>query len=486
MNLFQDHRIVYSFLFLVEKLNRFQNDRQVADSQKLSYFRLPQNLTMQEQTILGHPKGLFILFFTELWERFSFYGMRAMLVLYLTRATSESFNPGMGWTSAEAISLYGTYGMMVYFMGIFGGIAADKWLGQKKAVLFGGILIIFGQFALAIDSIAMFYTGLILLVCGVGLLKPNISTMVGGLYKKGDGRRDAGFILFYIGINIGALAAPFIAGTVGETINWHLGFSIAGFGMIIGQIVFVFGGKHLKHVGNLLKHSETHSHLATQPLTKIEKDRIIVLLLSFVIVIVFWAAYEQAGGLMSLYARDSVDRFVLGFEIPTTWFQSLHALYVVLIGAPMAWLWLQWGKMGKESSAIFKMAVGMIVMSISFLILMGAVYDASINILGKAPIYWLLFSYLLHVIAELSISPIALSFITKLAPLKYASLMMGTYFAVTGLGNKAAGMLGVYAQKSGEMTAFAIIAVACLIVGICLFALVKKLKVLAHNAEEII
>lgn len=441
---------------------------------------------MSDTTILGHPKGLFILFFTELWERFSYYGMRAILVLYLTAETTDLINPGLGWTSSEALSLYGTYGMMVYFMGIFGGVIADKWLGQKKSVVFGGVLIILGQFALTVDSLTMFYTGLVLLVCGVGLLKPNISTMVGGLYKKGDAKRDAGFTLFYIGINIGALAAPLLVGYYGEKVNWHLGFSLAGFGMILGQLVFVFGGKYLKDVGNLLKQSKTEAHLASQPLTKIEKDRIVVLLISFLIVIVFWAAYEQAGGLMNLYARDSVDRMVWGFEVPTSWFQSLHAFYVVIIGAPMAWLWLKWGNMGKESSAIFKMAVGMIIMSISFLALMGAVYDASINIMGKAPIYWLLFSYFLHVIAELSISPVALSFITKLAPAKYASLMMGTYFAITGLGNKAASMLGVFAQESGEMVTFAIIAVACLIVGLLLFLLVKKLKVLAHGAEDVV
>ena len=440
---------------------------------------------MQQDTVLGHPKGLFVLFFAELWERFSYYGMRAILVLYLTAETTDLINPGLGWTSSEALSLYGTYGMMVYFMGIFGGAAADKWLGQKKAVIFGGLLIILGQFALTVDSLAMFYSGLVLLVCGVGLLKPNISTMVGGLYKKGDAKRDAGFTLFYIGINIGALAAPLLVGYFGEKVDWHLGFSLAGFGMIIGQLVFVFGGKHLKDVGNLLKQSPTEAHLATQPLTKLEKDRVIVLLISFLIVIVFWAAYEQAGGLMNLYARDSVDRFVFGYEIPTSWFQSLHAFYVVLFGAPMAWLWLKWGNMGKESSAVFKMAVGMIIMSVSFLALMGAVYDASINMIGKAPIYWLLFSYFLHVVAELSISPVALSFITKLAPAKYASLMMGTYFAITGLGNKAASMLGVFAQKSGEMVTFGIIALACLIVGILIFILVKKLKALTHGAEEV-
>jgi POT family proton-dependent oligopeptide transporter len=440
---------------------------------------------MQQETVLGHPKGLFILFFTELWERFSYYGMRAILVLYLTAETTDKLNPGLGWTSKEALALYGWYGMFVYFMGIFGGAIADKWLGQKKSVIVGGVLIILGQFSLTVDNLNMFYTGLAFLVCGVGLLKPNISTMVGGLYPKGDGRRDAGFTLFYIGINIGALAAPLLVGYFGEQVDWHLGFSLAGFGMIVGQVVFVFGGKYLKDVGNLLKHSETDAHLATQPLTKNEKDRIVVLMLSFLIVIVFWAAYEQAGGLMNLYARDSVDRIVFGFEIPTSWFQSLHAFYVVLIGAPMAWLWLKWGSMGKESSAIFKMAVGMIIMSISFVALMGAVYDASISALGKAPVYWLLFSYFLHVIAELSISPVALSFITKLAPAKYASLMMGTYFAITGLGNKAAGMLGEAAQESGEMTIFAIISVACLLVGLLLFLLVKKLKAMAHGAEDI-
>jgi proton-dependent oligopeptide transporter, POT family len=441
------------------------------------------NQTSQE-TFLGHPKGLFILFFTELWERFSFYGMRAILVLYLTAETTDKLNPGLGWTSKEALALYGWYGMFVYFMGIFGGAIADKWLGQKKSVVVGGVFIILGQFSLAVDSIMMFYSGLLLLVCGVGLLKPNISTMVGGLYPKGDSKRDAGFTLFYIGINIGALAAPILVGYFGEKVDWHLGFSLAGFGMIVGQAVFVFGGKHLKAVGNLLKHSPTHGHLADQPLTKVEKDRIVVLLLSFLIVIVFWAAYEQAGGLMNLYARDSVDRFVFGFEVPTSWFQSLHAFYVVLIGAPMAWLWLKWGNMGKESSAIFKMGVGMIIMSISFLALMGAVYDASINMLGKAPIYWLLFSYFLHVIAELSISPVALSFITKLAPAKYASLMMGAYFAITGLGNKAAGILGEAAQEAGEMAVFSVIALACLFVGILIFLFVKKLKVISHGAED--
>jgi POT family proton-dependent oligopeptide transporter len=240
----------------------------------------------------------------------------------------------------------------------------------------------------------------------------------------------------------------------------------------------------LDGVGDLLKHSKTDAHLVDQPLTKVEKDRIIVLLLSFLIVIVFWAAYEQAGGLMNLYARDSVDRVIFGWEIPTSYFQSLHAFYVVLIGGPMAWLWLKWSKRGKESSAIFKYAVGMIIMSVSFLLLMGAVYEASLSAIGKSSMHWLFLSYFLHVVAELCISPISLSYITKLAPAKYASFMMGAYFAIVGLGNKAAGILGETADSAGEMYVFSVIAIACAVIGVLLFFLVKKLKALSHGAED--
>ncbi len=440
---------------------------------------------MQGKTILGHPSGLFILFFTEMWERFSFYGMRAILVLYLTAQTTQD-NPGLGWTSKEALALYGWYGMMVYFTGIFGGYIADNWLGQKKSVLLGGVFIILGQFSLAIEGMTTFYLGLFLLVCGVGLLKPNISTMVGSLYKTGDARRDSGFTIFYIGINIGAVLAPLIVGFYGPEVNWYLGFSLAGFGMILGQLVFVFGRKHLTGIGDLLKHSEEHKHLLDKPLTKNEKDRMIVMFISFFIVMFFWAAYEQAGGLMNLYARDKIDRVVFGWEIPTAFFQSLHALYVVVLGAPMAYFWVQWRKKGKESSSVFKMGIGSIVMSLGFVALMGAAYDLSEGALEKAPVYWLFLSYFLHVVAELSLSPVALSFITKLAPLKYAGLMMGTYFAVVGLGNKAAGLLGEAAQDAGEMAIFTGIAITSLILGILILVFLKKLKALAHGAEDIV
>ena len=437
----------------------------------------------QQGTILGHPKGLFVLFFTELWERFSFYGMRAILVLYLTAEVGAK-NPGLGWDNASALELYGWYTMMVYLMSIPGGLIADRLLGQKKSVLVGGLLIAVGQFTLAVDDLVAFYSGLAFIVTGVGMLKPNISTMVGGLYKTGDARRDAGFTIFYIGINIGALTAPLLVGYYGEIVDWHLGFSLAGFGMILGQIVYVFGWKYLKGVGGLLKHSETEAHLAKAPLTKTDKDRLTVMFISFAIVMVFWAAYEQAGGLMNLFAKEKVDRVVFGWEIPASFFQSMHAFYVVLLGVPMAWLWNKWRKMGYESSSPFKMGIGSIVMSLGFVVLMGAAWEVMESTDNMANVNWLFAAYLLHVVAELSISPVALSFITKLAPARYASFLMGAYFAVTGLGNKLAGMLGEAAQSAGELAVFTGIAVFCLIFGVLVLLLVKKLKRMAHGAED--
>lgn len=438
---------------------------------------------MESNTLLGHPKGLFVLFFTELWERFSYYGMRAILVLYLTAETLGE-NPGMDWTNTEALELYGWYGMMVYMMSIPGGLLADRWLGQKKAVFFGGILIIVGQFVLAIDQIEAFYTGLVLVVCGVGALKPNISTMVGGLYKTGDIKRDAGFTIFYIGINVGAFSAPLLVGYFGEKVDWHLGFSLAGFGMILGQIVYVFGHKYLLGIGDSHKTSPESSALMKKPLTKIEKDRMIVLLLSFVIMIVFWGAYEQAGGFMNLYAKQTVDRWVFGYEIPASFLQSLHAFYVILIGVPMAAFWLWWKRKGNESSSIFKMAIGTIVMGFGFMALMGAAWEVSNSALEQASLYWLLLSYLLHVVGELSSSPVALSFITKLAPMKYASFMMGAYFAVTGLGNKLASEIGKAAEAMGAMEVFTAVTIFCLLFGLLLLVFVKRLKALSHGAEE--
>jgi len=430
-----------------------------------------------------HPKGLYILFFTEMWERFSYYGMRAILTLYMITSITKD-NAGLGWDDAFALSIYGWYTMAVYVMSIPGGIIADRWLGQKKTVLFGGILLVFGHSILAIDAVWAFAAGLTLIVLGVGGLKPNISTMVGGLYRKGDPRRDHGFTIFYIGINIGAFLASLIVGGVGEIYGWHYGFGLAGIGMILGVSVFLYGHKYLKDVGEPPKlRSETATHIK-KPLTKIEKDRMIVLFLSFIIIIVFWGAFEQAGGLMNIYTNSKVDRMIFGWQIPTSWFQSLNPFFIMVFGTLVATFWLKRQRSNKEASTLFKMAVGTMIMGTGFLMMSGASLQSSSD--GQAGMYWLIAAYLLHTIGELCASPTALSFITKLAPVKYGSLMMGSYFAATGLGNKIAGLLGESATEAGELQIFTGIFIFTAVFGILLLVFLKKLKALTHGAEDLI
>jgi POT family proton-dependent oligopeptide transporter len=514
-------------------------------------------------TLFGHPTGLFVLFFAEMWERFSYYGMRAILTLYMVSSATD-LNAGLGWSTAKALALYGWYTMLVYVMSIPGGILADKFIGQKRSVFIGGMILVVGQFTLAVDSIYAFYTGLGLIILGVGALKPNISTMVGGLYPQGDPRRDAGFTLFYIGINVGAFLSSLIVGVVGETIGWHYGFALAGFGMLLGQITFVWGGKkYLKGIGGMPEKGEKKeveggdsslgdllSQLLKSPvqliitlllavgsvilsvmyfngfdlyaysalfiflalvagflmmiykdIDSIEKDRFVVLIISFLIVIVFWGAFEQAGGLMNIYARDKIDRvvslmtidiFFIGFivvllgvgilnmikkkdtakvflvvsgllaivyfvlrfyldvftnpyELQTSIFQSVNPMFIMIFGTIVGGFWIWWDTSGKENSSILKMAVGTIIMGIGFLFMAQA--SNAVNEYGdKAALILLILAYLFHTIGELSASPVALSFITKVAPVKYVSIMMGVYFAATGLGNKVAGSIGEVTQ----------------------------------------
>ncbi|MCP4438742.1 MAG: peptide MFS transporter [Aureispira sp.] len=399
-----------------------------------------------QKTFLGHPVGLFVLFFTEMWERFSYYGMRALLVLYICSTQTDG---GLGWTKSEALELYGWYTMLVYVMSIPGGVIADRMLGQKKSVMYGAIILCLGHGILAIEALWAFYTGLGLIILGVGMLKPNISTMVGGLYKQGDLRRDKGFTIFYIGINIGAFLSAIIVGAVGETYGWHYGFGLAGIGMLLGLVVYIWGQKHLEHVGNFLGKSENAEEkaLLNKPLTKVEKDRMIVLLISFLIIIVFWGAFEQAGGLLNIYANEKIDRSIFGWEMPVTWFQSFNALFIIIFGTSVAAFWANRKLKGKETSTLLKMGIGTIIMGLGFLLMVGASKEASAMEYGTASFWWLTFAYLLHTIGELCASPTALSFITKLAPVKYASIMMGVYFAATGFGNKLAGTIGEASQS---------------------------------------
>ena len=412
-----------------------------------------------EKTLFGHPMGLYVLFFTEMWERFSYYGMRGLLVLYIsTSATAIGHEgAGLGWTGKDAIWLYGWYTMFVYVMAIPGGILADKWLGQKKTVFIGGLLLCAGHGILAIPNNTAFFSGLALIILGVGALKPNISTMVGGLYAPGDARRDKGFTIFYIGINIGAFLASLVVGLVAYNYGWHAGFGLAGIGMALGQVVYMLGQKHLRHVGNFIGKSKDPEVIAARkkPLTKIEKDRVVVLLLSFIIIIVFWGAFEQAGALMNFYTDVKVDRVMFGYEIPAAVFQSLNAGYIIILGTTIAGFWVWWRRKGKEASSIFKMAIGTMIMGLGFIFMMFASQEASSEAFGKAAMVWVFLAYLFHTVGELCTSPVSLSFITKLAPLKYASIMMGVYFAATGFGNKLAATVGEASQLEkyeGEIT----------------------------------
>lgn len=492
-----------------------------------------------QKELFGQPIGLYILFLTEMWERFSYYGMRALLVLYMTSSTlgDDARGAGLGWTSKEALALYGWYTMLVYVMSIPGGMIADKLIGQKKAVLAGAIVLCIGHGVLVLTDIWAFYTGLGLVILGVGLLKPNISTMVGGLYKQSDIRRDKGFSIFYIGINLGSLLATMVVGGVVAKWGWHAGFGLAGIVMVLGLINYLAGQKHLTQVGNFIPSANDESEVSYGKLysklfkspkqllyagilllasiigwyymdwgygllfvfltaiasllmmiykeldSQVYKDRFMVLLLSFIMVIIFWGAFEQAGGLMNLYTDTKTDRNFFGlFEIPTVMYQSLNAGFIILFATVVASLWAKRKLKGKEASSLFKMALGIIIMGFGFLFMVFAAME--FEKLGTSSMIWLVLAYFFHTIGELCISPVALSFITKLTPVKYASLMMGVYFAATGLGNKVAGIVGESASEFGELTIFSGIVIFTVIIGVLFILILKPLKRLTHGAEE--
>lgn len=440
-------------------------------------------IPVYERQLFGHPAGLYILFFTEMWERFSYYGMRALFVLFLVAETTSS-NAGFGWTNEEALALYGTYTMLVYLASVPGGWVADRLLGQRKTVMLGGALLCIGHGVLAFNSEIAFYIGCLFIILGVGGLKPNISSMVGGLYKPKDERRDIGFYIFYMGINIGGFLAPILCGYIGEKYNWHYGFGLAAIGMLLGQGVYFWGQKYLVHVGNKMSvKNEAERVLLERPLTKIEKDRVKVLLISFLLIILFWAAFEQAGGLMNLYASQKTDRNFFGlFEIPASVFQSVNSFFIITLATAVGAFWVRWKKKGKEASSIFKIALGLVIMALGFGFMAAA--SAQYAQEGSSAMYWVILAFLFHTVGELCASPVSLSYITKLAPLKYASIIMGLYWAATGLGNKVAGKIGELSQSLGEFEIFLGIAIVWSVIGLLVIAMLKPLKRLSHGAED--
>jgi len=456
----------------------------------------------------GHPKGLYLLFFTEMWERFSYYGMRAILILYLTKKLMEG---GLGMDEKYAMLLYGYFTGFVYFTPLIGGWLADRYLGKRLAVMIGGVTMMLGQFTLfGLNSTTGLYIGLLLLIIGNGFFKPNISTLVGGLYKDGDSRRDAAFTIFYMGINLGAMIAPLVIGVVTDNMfattnedgsisyGYRYGFLVSGIGMLLGQVIFnLLGTKYLgdlgtKPVGAVSDTEVAKVQKSINPETrevldeKQEKQRISVIFILLIFAVFFWAGFEQAGSSLSLYTDKYIDRSIGSFEIPTSWFQSVNPLFIVTLAPLFTLFWAS--PIGRRLTTPVKMGVGMIILGVGFLFMIGAVAERSANgdvddVNNKAALMWLIMTYLLHTIGELCISPVGLSVVTKLSPPKLASVLMAVWMLSSFFANIVGGYIASYVETMGAGEVFTYIAGFVSVCGVLLILLNKVILKLMHGVK---
>lgn len=443
---------------------------------------------LSTKTFFGHPIGLFVLFFTEMWERFSFYGMRALLMLYMTQyliKTSEmsqqivgfaTLKGGLEWifgplaVQPMASQIYGLYTGFVYFTPFFGGILADRLFGQRKTVVLGSILMAIGQFLLIYEQ--FFLIGLLFLILGNGCFKPNISTQVGNLYEHGDPRRDGAFTIFYMGINLGAFFSPLICGTLGQLYGWHYGFAAAGVGMLLGLMVYLGGQKYLAPDNKMVKAAD--SGVATPSLTAKEWKAILGLCGLCILNIVFWGVYEQQGNTIQLFADTNTDWHVFGWEMPSTWFQALNPLFVFALAPFLNMFWARQARRGKEPTSISKMALGCLMLGGSFLVLMYA--TQGITATQRITFLWLVLCTLIYTLGELYLSPIGLSLVTKVAPARLVSMMMGMWFLSSFFGNYLSGYLGTYYEKMSKDSFFMMLALLGVIAGVAMFAFKRPLK----------
>jgi len=478
-----------------------------------------------EPTWLGHPRGLSTLFFTELWERFSYYGMRGILILYMT---NETINGGMGMSTVTAGAIYGLYTAAVYMVALPGGWIADRLMGQRTSIFTGGIIIAAGHFTMAIPSTPSFYLGLILIVIGTGFLKPNVSAIVGGLYPEGGSRRDAGFSVFYMGINIGAFAGPLICGYLGENVNWHYGFGAAGIGMVLGLIQYKVGYKFLKDVGlppddGAEKMAEAKRKLsigiaaivgigviltvvrmtgmwvftlddfakalggfvialavlyflyvlAFGHLNRQEKGRVIVIFLLFIGAALFWSGFEQAGSSMNLFAEQLTNRVVFGWESPASWLQSINPLFIIIFAPVFGWLWLYLGT--RAPSIPVKFGMGLALLGVGFLVMAWGASFTDPTGPGVSPM-WLVVTYFLHTTGELCLSPVGLSSITKLSPKHLVGQMMGIWFMGAALGNLIAGLLGGQFENLEPQSLFTAVALVSVGSGVLFLVFSKPIR----------
>jgi len=483
-------------------------------------------MSNQDTAFFGHPRGLAVLFFTELWERFGYYGMRALLILYLTASLADG---GLAFDAAKAGAIYALYTSLVYFVGLPGGWLADRFLGQQRAVLWGGILLAVGYCTLVLPYIWTFYLGLGIVIAGTGLLKPNISAIVGRLYTPQDDRRDAAFSLFYMGINFGALLGPIVCSLLGENVDWHLGFGAAGVGMIVGVIVYLRWRSWLGDAGKEPTRPEDPAVAAAQvrrltyalwilglatavlitlsvtgvmtiPIevlsdsfgvvlliitvgffawlfllgqwTQVERGRLAAIVVLFVAATFFWGAYEQAGSSLNLFARDLTDRLIGDFEFPAGWFQFVPAAFVVILAPIFAWLWVRMGK--RQPSSPAKFSLGLVFVGLGFCVMIAAASLASAGV--KVSPVWLIATYFLHVIGEMCLSPVGLSTVTKLAPERATGLMLGVWFLAASVGNYLGGRAAGLYETLPLSQLFGIVAGTTIAVGLVLALLIKPIR----------
>lgn len=438
------------------------------------------------RSLLGHPKGLFVLFLTEMWERMSYYGMRALLVLYMTSHlfVSEGVEDrvlGFGaiaslladaskahWTDHLASRVYGLYTGFVYFTPFFGGLLADRWLGARRSVLLGGTLMMLGHFLMAFES--LFFVALFFLVLGNGAFKPNISSQVGSLYRDGDPKRDQAFTLFYVGINLGAMLAPLVCGTLGQTLGWHFGFGAAGVGMAIGLLVYSFGERHVRSVA-----AAHHEDSGSPARTPAEERRIVTALVTVSLIsLVFWAAYEQQGNTLQLWADRQTDWHVLGFAIPSTWYQSMNPLLILVLTPLLGAYWDARRAKGKEPTTIGKMVLGCFFLALGYVVMIAAARAVPDGTRGS--ILWLAFSTFFLTVGELYLSPIGLSLISRSAPRRMVGTLMGVWFLASFFGNTLAGQLGTFYSEMPKELFFAMLGALAMGAGLAIASVKRPLE----------
>ena len=463
---------------------------------------------MSERTWAGHPRGLATLFFTEMWERFSYYGMRAILVLAMVAAATGQ-NPGLGLSTEAATAIYGLYTASVYLASLPGGWIADRLIGQRNAVFYGGVIIACGHFCMALNTQVSFFVGLILIALGTGLLKPNVSAMVGELYGPDAGaRRDAGYSIFYMGINTGAFIGQLICGYLGEKVGWHWGFGAAGVFMVLGLVQYKLYAVHLGDIGlkpvstgDAAKDARTQRNgwlvvgvflaglvavtaatlsgfmelnalrlaqgtgvfivgiaaayfgyvLFFGGLDGDERKRVAVIAVFFVAAAMFWSGFEQAGSSFNLFAQDHTDRVVFGWEVPASWLQSINPMFIIILAPFFAALWVNLGRRNLNPSTPFKFAIGLVLMGIGFLVL----YFASLYVAQgqKVAPTWLMLTYLFHTTGELCLSPVGLAAVNRLSPKRYQGQMFGTWFTASALGHLIAGLLAGHLADDANVAA---------------------------------